>query len=326
MTTVTPDSIMQVASGFMASKHLFVANEVGLFECLAEGQATLDDLSHRTGVSRSTIRILADAMVALGFVERQAERYQNGPVAATFLSGRTPADLRPLLRFWNRLSYPAWAHLEEVVRTEQAVIEPLNEALGKIMSEGIEASTAAAAEALATSYNFSHHHRVLDLGGGTGSFLLAILRHHPGLKTTLFEIPAVAALARKRVVHTPLEESVEIVTGDFFHDPIPAGHDVVLLANILHNFSPEHNLALLRRIRSGVPDGTRLLLVDFWTDPTHTQPMFAALMAGEFLVHSGEGTAYSEEEGRGWLHESHWQPLERIPLAGPASLIVAQTA
>ncbi len=326
MTTVTPDSIMQVASGFMASKHLFVANEVGLFECLAEGQATLDDLSHRTGVSRSTIRILADAMVALGFVERQAERYQNGPVAATFLSGRTPADLRPLLRFWNRLSYPAWAHLEEVVRTEQAVIEPLNEVLGKIMSDGIEASTAAAAEALATSYNFRHHHRVLDLGGGTGSFLLAILRHHPGLKTTLFEIPAVAALARKRVVHTPLEESVEIVTGDFFHDPIPAGHDVVLLANILHNFSPEHNLVLLRRIRSGVPDGTRLLLVDFWTDPTHTQPMFAALMAGEFLVHSGEGASYSEEEGRGWLHESHWQPLERIPLAGPASLIVAQTA
>ena len=137
------------------------------------------------------------------------------------------------------------------------------------------------------------------------------------LKTTLFEIPTVAALARKRVVHTPLEESVEIVTGDFFHDPIPAGHDVVLLANILHNFSPEHNLVLLRRIRSGVSDGTRLLLVDFWTDPTHTQPTFAALMAGEFLVHSGEGAAYSEEEGRRWLHESHWQPLERIPLAGP---------
>ena len=62
------------------------------------------------------------------------------------------------------------------------------------------------------------------------------------------------------------------------------------------------------------------------TRPTHTQPTFAALMAGEFLVHSGEGAAYSEEEGCGWLHESHWQPLKRIPLAGPASLIVAQTA
>jgi hypothetical protein len=167
---------------------------------------------------------------------------------------------------------------------------------------------------------------MLDLGGGTGSFLFAILRHHPGLKTTLFEMPPAAALASKRVAYTPLEGSVEIMVGDFFHDPIPAGHDVVLLANILHNFSPEHNLVLLRRIRSSVPDGARLLLVDFWTDPTHIQPMFAALMAGEFLVHSGEGASYSEEEGRGWLRESHWQPLERIPLAGPASLIVVQTA
>src|SRR5260370_3257090 len=185
------------------------------------------------------------------------------------------------------------------------------------MSEGIEASTAAAAEALATSSNFRHHHRVLDVGGGIGWFLLAILRQHTGLKTTLFEIPAVAALAGKRVVHTPLEESVEIVTGDFFHDPNPAGHDVVLLANILHNFSPEHNLVLLRRIRSGVPDGTRLLLVDFWTDPTHTQPMFAALMAGEFLVHSGEGAAHSEEGGRGWLHESHPHPFVPLPPPHP---------
>ena len=74
MTNVTPDSIFQVASGFMASKHLFVANEVGLFEGLAEGPKTLDELSARTGIPERTIRILADAMVALGFVERHDEK------------------------------------------------------------------------------------------------------------------------------------------------------------------------------------------------------------------------------------------------------------
>jgi SAM-dependent methyltransferase len=321
---LTPDTILRIANSFMASKHLFVSNEVGLFECLAQGPSTLDDLAQRTGVPRSTIRILADAMVALGLVERQAERYQNGPLAATFLSGQTPADLRPALRFWNRLSYPAWTQLEEAVRTQQAAVGPLDEAQGKILSEGVEAVTAPIAEALATSYDFRPHQRLLDLGGGTGSFLFAILRHHPGLKTTLFEMPAVAALARQRVIHTRLEESVGVVAGDFFHDPIPAGHDVVLLANVLHYHSPEHNLALLQRIRERVRDGARLLLVDFLTDPTHTQPTFAALMAGEFLLYTGEGAAYSEEEVRGWLQESGWQAMERIPLAGPAGLIVAE--
>src|SRR4051812_42991251 len=83
MTDVTPDPIFQVASGFMAAKHLFVANEVGLFEQLADGPATLDELAGRTGVARPRLRILADAMVVLGFVERHGDLYQNAPIAAT---------------------------------------------------------------------------------------------------------------------------------------------------------------------------------------------------------------------------------------------------
>src|SRR5262249_3139203 len=116
MADVTPDPILQVASGFMAAKHLFVANEIRLFEQLAEGPATLDALAQRTGIPPRTLRILADAMVALGFVARQHDQYHNGPVVATFLGSRGPADLRPFLRHLNQNSYPMWTELEEVVR------------------------------------------------------------------------------------------------------------------------------------------------------------------------------------------------------------------
>ena len=74
-----------------------------------------------------------------------------------------------------------------------------------------------------------------------------------------------------------------------------------------------------------VPDGARLLLADFWTDVMHTQPTFAALMAGEFLVITGEGDVYSEEEAHGWLKATGWRPLKRKLLAGPQSVIVAET-
>ena len=114
--TVTPELIFQVASGFMAAKHLFVANEVELFEHLADGPATLDELSSSTGIARPKLRILADAMVVLGFVERHGDLYQNTYVTATFLTGRAPADLRPFLRFWNRVSFPAWTNLEKASR------------------------------------------------------------------------------------------------------------------------------------------------------------------------------------------------------------------
>ncbi len=102
--------------------------------------------------------------------------------------------------------------------------------------------------------------------------------------------------------------------------------DVVLFANVMHLFSPESNQALLRSARQSVTDGARLLLADFWTDETHTDPPFAALMAAEFLMFTGEGDVYSEGEVRGWMDETGWRALERKPLAGPQSLIVAETA
>jgi SAM-dependent methyltransferase len=322
---VFPDLLFQLATGFMVAKHLFVANEVGLFEQLAGGPATLDDLAQRTGIAGRRLRILADAMVALGVLERTDDQYRNGPVAAKFLSGTTASDLRPFLRFWDRLSYPAWTQFEAVVRTGQALSAPhLSDDEQRIYGEGVEAIQAAPAQALPATYDFSHHRRVLDLGGGTGAWLSAIVRRYPGLRATLFELPTMAALARQRLSSDLATRQVEVVAGDFFVDALPREHDAVLMANVVHLFSPEHNRELLRHTRHAVLTGARLLLVDFWTDPSHTQPPFAALVAGEFLIFTGEGDVYSTEEVGEWLGETGWRPVEHQPVAGPLSVIVAE--
>lgn len=195
----------------------------------------------------------------------------------------------------------------------------------RIFSEGVEAIQAPPAMALPTAYDFNRHRRVLDLGGGTGSWLIALLRHYPFLEGTLFELPNAAAIAQQRLVRDHCARRVQVVEGNFFKDPVPSDHDAVLIANVMHLLSPAHNLELLRRTRAHVPDGARLLLADFWTDVTHTQSLFAALMAAEFFVITGEGDVYSEEEARGWLQESGWRVVERKSLAGPVSLLVAET-
>jgi hypothetical protein len=89
-----------------------------------------------------------------------------------------------------------------------------------------------------------------------------------------------------------------------------------------HVFSVPHNIELMRKMRTGVQPGARLLLVDLWTDPSHTQPGPAALISGEFLVISGEGQAYSEQEADTWLGKTGWKKIEKTPL--PGSLIVAE--
>jgi ubiquinone/menaquinone biosynthesis C-methylase UbiE len=326
MPAITPEPILKIAMGFMGAKHLFAASEIGMFEALANGPASLEELANRIDVPSRTAGIIAAAMISLGLIEQDGSRYRNGTAAMAFLAGNPGHDLRPLLRFFDSISYPLWQKLADAVRTGQgqaqfSKFDPMQQ---QIFSAGVEALTAPVAAALATTYDFGGHRRLLDVGGGTGSFLLAVLRHYPALRGTLIELPGACAVARQRLSAEPERTRIDIVEGDVFKAPLPSDHDVLLIANTIHVFSAAHNLELMRKTRATVQAGARLLLVDLWTDPAHIEPPAAALISGEFLVMAGEGQAYSEQEADEWLGQTGWRKLERKALAGPTSLIVAE--
>lgn len=117
MQHVSPDQILQVLSGHITAKYLYVANELGLFEVLADNAETLSGLSEKTNVPERTLRIVLDALVAVGFLLFREGYYENTPVTATYLSGKSPADFRPILRLWNKVVYPQLATMEEAIRT-----------------------------------------------------------------------------------------------------------------------------------------------------------------------------------------------------------------
>jgi ubiquinone/menaquinone biosynthesis C-methylase UbiE len=269
--------------------------------------------------------MLADAMVALRLLEHTENRYRNAPVAVRFLAGQGEGDLSPFLRFWNRFSYPAWQHLEAAVRTDQPAPRPGPPSAEdqQIISQGIEASTRRTAVALADTYDFLPHRRILDAGGGTGSFLLAILERFPETEGTLFDLQSVTLVARERLSQHPDGSRVQLVAGDFMADPLPAGHDVVILSNVIHLFAPERNRTLLSRVREAVSPEARLLIVDRWTDPTRAEPLSAALAAGEYLLAAG-GDVYSVEDGREWLEATGWRVVDHAPLADGWSTVIAE--
>jgi hypothetical protein len=328
MTGVTPEPIMKIAMGFMAAKHLFAASNIGLFESLALGPATIEELASRTSVPARTAAITASAMISLGLIEYDGNHYRNSALAEAFLAGKPGPDLRPTLRFWDQISYPIWEKLVDAVRTGngQAQFGKFNKRQQEIFSAGVESFSGPAAAALAANYDFSCHSKVLDVAGGTGSFLVAVLQRHANLTGTLFELPGPCAVARQKLAGLPEGPRIAVVEGDVFNDTLPSGHDVLIVANTVHVFSATHNIELMRKMRSGVQSGARLLLVDLWTDSSHAEPGAAALMSGEFLVISGEGQAYSEREADAWLGQTGWKKIEKRPLAGPTSLIIAEAA
>jgi hypothetical protein len=321
--SVTPDAIFQLAQGFMASKLFFTAGEIDLFAQLADGPKSQADLAAGLKLPVRSVGVVANAMVALGMLTFENGRYGNTEVAQVFLTGRGH-DMRPLVRFWNRLSYPSWNGLVESVRKDgkkDAVFDfsPEDQAL---FSAGVEAASAGGGMALAASYDFSKRARVLDIGGGTGSFLKFIHRAHPRVGLALFELPGTAGYARSRF--SP-EDAAAITTidGDMLKDALPGGYDVLLMAHLLHCCNVEENLGLLKRAHSSAPPGAQLLAVDFFLNETKTGPLPGALMSGEFLTQTS-GISYSAAEVREWGTETGWRFVEQRPLAGPVSLLVLE--
>jgi O-methyltransferase domain len=129
-------------------------------------------------------------MVALGLLEHDGPLYRNSPVTAAFLSGRGPGDLRPFVTYVDQ-SYRIWAGFTEAIRAGGGTgfLSRLDPEAQRVYSAGVESVTAGSAVALAESYDFDRHRRLLDLGGGTGSFLVRILERHPGIECGLFEFP-----------------------------------------------------------------------------------------------------------------------------------------
>ena len=197
---VTPDPILKLASGFMAAKHLFAANELGLFEALADGPAPLPALAARTGLTERATRISADAMVALGLLDHDGTAYRNKAVADSFLAGAPGPDLRPFLRFWDRISYPAWQGLAQALATGPAQeIFALDDESQGVVSAGIEAILQGPAHALGGSDLLRDRSRLLDVGGGTGSWSIAACMHHAQLRATVVDLPIQYRLRERRL-------------------------------------------------------------------------------------------------------------------------------
>ncbi|MEI2700549.1 MAG: methyltransferase dimerization domain-containing protein [Microthrixaceae bacterium] len=174
-TTTSPASILQVAAGYMASKHLFAANQLGIFEALADAPTDLRALAARTGLTNRAARISVDAMVALGFIERSGDQYRNGEAVQTFLAGRPGPDLRPYLRLADEILYPTFESLAEALGSgpPHEVFE-LDEAHQQVLSAGIEAILAGPAAALGHVVDLGDRRRLLDIGGGTGSWTIGL--------------------------------------------------------------------------------------------------------------------------------------------------------
>ena len=339
MDTLTPQRILEVGIGFWPAKVLLSAVELGLFSALGASSRTAEELRVILGLDPRAVPDFPDALVALGFLERDglgaAARYRNTPESAAFLDRRSPRYVGGFLEMANARLYPFWGDLTEALRTgkpqnelkrtgtsmfaelyrDPRRLEQFMDAMG-----GISAGTFAA---FAEKFDFSSYRTLCDVGGATGLLSCLVAAQHEHLRCTTLDLAVVTPIAERRIAAAGLGDRVRARAIDFFAEPLPKA-DVVTMGMILHDWNLEKKLHLIRVAYDALPAGGALVAIEHLIDDARRKNAFGLMMSLNMLIEFGDAFDFTGADFREWCTETGFRSVEILPLAGPACAAIAR--
>ena len=304
--------IVDLASAYYGSAVLFAALDCDVF---AQVEAGTFDAAPRG------MRLLADACVAEGLLEKRDGVYFNTPAGKAALVPGGPADLTKAIRY-NRDVYPAWGRLAELARTGRPVERPEIH-----LGEDAARTKAFAASMFGRAMGIGRgivpllgklEGRVLDLAGGPGAYAILMAQANPQSTYVTVDLPAISAEAAGYVAQFGLADRIECRAGDYHADEYEAAaYDVVTIFGALHQESPAQIVDILKRAHRALRPGGRIFVLDMMTDATHTAPKFSALFAVNMALTTENGWVFADTELKEWLREAGFRPGATRPVPPP---------
>ncbi|MCF6155288.1 MAG: methyltransferase [Candidatus Brocadia sp.] len=322
--------MMHLAAGHFRAQAIYVAAKLGIADLLKDGPKTINELSNATKAHAYSLYRLLRALASIDiFQEEEEGRFGLTPLATTLQSDSTTSVLPGVLLAGSEFHWEAWSNLFHSVMTGESAFEHINgirffDYLAKNPDAGVTfdawmtRSSEMQIPAIVNSYDFSGYQTIVDIGGGHGSLLAAILKANPHLKGILFDMPEVLRSAKK-IRNTGIEARCEMVSGDMFRS-IPPGGDLYILKTVIHDWSDELSIKILRNCHAAMTDQTRLLVIESIV-PTGNQPHFSKFMDLNMLVLNHGGRERTEAEYRSLFHSAGFRLTNSIKTPSPLNLI-----
>lgn len=319
--TIHPDRILDVATGYMASKQLFNAARIGLFRAIADGAATPAEVATATAHPERQVRILLDGMTAAGLLERADGRYTLTEDAAEYLTGGA-LDLTAFLNFLELGSFEAFGHYRNTVDTDTGGTLDFDEAGWGMFMAGVMQYNGLHAHWFGESFDTTGKTSILDFGGFTAGWSAELLKRNPAL-TARFVYPAESApLLEAAVAEAGLADRVTIEAGDTA-TAVPGGeHDLILANHVIHRFSDAENRQILKNLRASAAEGATLAVFDFFLDSLPTQRVLDARHAAEYFNFDGT-VVWPEETVTSWLNDAGWVFSGYVDVPGSPRALIA---
>ncbi|HVU57967.1 MAG TPA: methyltransferase [Puia sp.] len=337
----SPESILRIGMGFWPSKVLLTAVKFQLFTLLAQQQPlSAGEIKKSLNLHTTDRHVydLLDALTGLGFLQRtgllEQARYSNSPDTNIFLDKNKPSYIGGILELANRRLYNSWGRLDNAMLTGQLQDHDMadkghsfEEVYGtpdklKEFLDAMSGINMANFRAFATKFDFSGYKTLTDAGGAGGHLSITIAQQHPHITCTSFDLPIVEPLAVDNIQRAGIDEKVHTASGDFFTEPIPSA-DVIVMANILHDWEEEKKLHLIQQAYNALPPNGVFAAIEHVIDDQRTKNVFGMMMSLNMLVQTGKGFDYTFSDFQAWANAVGFVRTELLPLTERSSAVLA---
>ena len=325
-----PAAMLEFLLGEWIRNAIVAVVELGIPDALAPGPLSHEDLARRVGADPDALRRLMRALIGRGiFRERRDGRYELNRLADTLRSGVPFSVLGPVRLFGAPEHVELWQHLTGAVKSGCSAIPELfgvdaveyadqNPAAAELFNRAMADITRLSADAVIAAYPFADFRTIVDVGGGVGQLLAAILAAAPTSQGILYDLPHAVAASEPLLSRRDLAHRVQVVEGSFF-DGVPAGGDLYVLKNIIHDWSDGDAIKLLRNIRTTAPDAT-VLLIDFVIPENSRADHPGHWTDLEMLIVNG-GRERTASEFRSVVEAAGLRMTRVVPTLSPLSLV-----
>ena len=311
---VDPTLLVQLSTAYWDSQVFLTANRIKLFDALAVGPLTAAQLADKLSLHERQARLFFNSCCGLGLLELRDGRYANSKVSSVFLVSGSPGYMGNAVLYSDHL-YSTWGQLEKGLRQDTPVLAPQSYLGGeaertRAFVYGMHDRALGLARSLISLVDLTGRKRMLDVGGGPGTYSIMFTQRYAGLRSTVLELEGVANVAREIIAANGATNSVSLMPGDYQTSDYPHGQDVVLMSGMFHRETETTCRKLIAKARAALAPGGLLAISDIFADAGGVSPTFATLFGLNMMLTAQDGGVHADADVVRWMREAGFDTIE----------------
>ncbi len=312
-------SLLQLAGGYWQIFTLHAGVKLDLFTVIGDSAMTSDQIARRIDGDERGVTILLNALTAMGLLAKKDLAYSCVPAARRFLTRNAEDYIGHMVLHHHHLT-DTWSRMDEAVisgeplKSRSAVSQ---EQRRESFLMGMYNLASQQAPDIVAQIDLGDRRRLLDLGGGPGTYAIHFCKQNPALEAVVYDLPTTRPFAERTIRSHELSDRIAFAAGDYVTDAIPGQYDVVWISHILHAEDFETCDRIVAKAAGALAPGGLIMVHDFILTDTMDAPLFPALFALNMLQATEAGQSYSEGQIRQMLEKAGVSKVRRLDYVGP---------